>query len=139
MKHAQVLGNAQNGLYHVGTSLKSNQYPPSTSLLSTECLTSTSLYSRHNLTQLWHCRLGHFPFPQMRHLQIQSCNFPSVDCICHISPQARQQYNSFPISNSRACKLFELLHVDLWGPYATPTYNGYKYFLTIVDDFSRAT
>ena len=32
-----------------------------------------------------------------------------------------------------------MLHVDLWGPYATPTYNGYKYFITIVDDFSRTT
>jgi len=27
----------------------------------------------------------------------------------------------------------------LWGPYRVQTYNGYKYFLTIVDDYSRTT
>ncbi|XP_074287642.1 uncharacterized protein LOC141612789 [Silene latifolia] len=34
---------------------------------------------------------------------------------------------------------FDLIHIDLWGPYHTATYNGYKYFLTIVDDFTRCT
>lgn len=36
-------------------------------------------------------------------------------------------------------KVFDLIHIDTRGPYKTPTYNGYRYFLTIVDDFSRAT
>ena len=35
--------------------------------------------------------------------------------------------------------MFELLHVDIWGPYPYNTYNGCKFFLTIVDDFSRST
>ena len=34
---------------------------------------------------------------------------------------------------------FELVHCDLWGPFSIPTVDGYKYFLTIVDDFSRCT
>lgn len=29
--------------------------------------------------------------------------------------------------------------MDLWGPYKVPTMNGNKYFLTVVDDFSRFT
>lgn len=29
--------------------------------------------------------------------------------------------------------------MDTGGPYSTPTYNGCKYFLTIVDDFTRIT
>ena len=33
--------------------------------------------------------------------------------------------------------VFELLHCDLWGPYKT-TSCGSKYFLTILDDYSRA-
>ncbi|XP_075095218.1 uncharacterized protein LOC142173512 [Nicotiana tabacum] len=32
---------------------------------------------------------------------------------------------------------FELIHVDVWGPYKESTYNGFKYFLTVVDDYSR--
>ena len=34
---------------------------------------------------------------------------------------------------------FDLIHCDLWGPFSTLTIDGYKYFLTIVDDFSRCT
>lgn len=35
--------------------------------------------------------------------------------------------------------LFELIHIDTWGPYYTPAYDGFRYFLTIVDDYTRAT
>ena len=34
---------------------------------------------------------------------------------------------------------FELIHIGIWGPYAHPDLNGNHYFLTIVDDFSKAT
>nr|GLL16767.1 uncharacterized protein LOC109150247 [Ipomoea trifida] len=33
---------------------------------------------------------------------------------------------------------FELLHMDIWGPYRVATIHGHLYFLTIVDDHSRA-
>lgn len=46
---------------------------------------------------------------------------------------------SFPVSTSKTSKIFELLHIDVWGKYKTPTYNNQSYFLTIVDDYSRAT
>ncbi|GAA0162877.1 transmembrane signal receptor [Lithospermum erythrorhizon] len=38
----------------------------------------------------------------------------------------------------RATWCFELIHCDLWGPYRTPSSCGAKYFLTLVDDHSRA-
>nr|GEY43521.1 ribonuclease H-like domain-containing protein [Tanacetum cinerariifolium] len=31
----------------------------------------------------------------------------------------------------------DLIHLDLWGPYRVTSREGYRYFLTIVDDFSR--
>lgn len=34
---------------------------------------------------------------------------------------------------------FQLIHVDIWGPFNTPTSNGERYFLTVFDDFSRGT
>ena len=34
---------------------------------------------------------------------------------------------------------FELIHVDTWGPYHTKTYSGHRYFLTIMDDYTRVT
>lgn len=45
----------------------------------------------------------------------------------------------FPIVAYTPPQFFELVHVDTWGPYKTETYNGYTYFLTIVEDFSRST
>ncbi|MDV3146753.1 MAG: DDE-type integrase/transposase/recombinase, partial [Sweet potato little leaf phytoplasma] len=36
-------------------------------------------------------------------------------------------------------RIFELIHCDIWGPYRSSTHSGHKYFLTIVDDFSRYT
>lgn len=30
-------------------------------------------------------------------------------------------------------------HVDVWGPYITCIYIGHTMFLTIIDDFTRAT
>ncbi|GJV69522.1 putative RNA-directed DNA polymerase [Tanacetum coccineum] len=34
--------------------------------------------------------------------------------------------------------LGELVHLDLWGPYKVFRREGFRYFLTIVDDYSRA-
>lgn len=34
---------------------------------------------------------------------------------------------------------FELIHCDLWGPFSVPDHNGIRFFLTIVDDFTRCT
>ena len=31
------------------------------------------------------------------------------------------------------------MHINLWVSYKIQTYHGYKYFLTIVDDYSRTT
>ena len=28
--------------------------------------------------------------------------------------------------------------MDVWGPYSVPTVDGYKFFLTLVDDHSQA-
>ena len=52
---------------------------------------------------------------------------------------ARQERLPFSQSLTHSNSIFELLHVDIWGPYHTPTHDNYKYFITIVDDFSRST
>ena len=43
------------------------------------------------------------------------------------------------ISSSSSSSCFDLIHADIWGPYSTPSLNGSKYFLTLVDDHSRCT
>ena len=45
----------------------------------------------------------------------------------------------FPVSNTTSVAPFVLLHIDVWGPFSVRTSEGFRYFLTIVDDHSRAT
>ena len=52
---------------------------------------------------------------------------------------AKKNCLPFPFNNNLSTFSFDLLHMDVWGPYSTPTLDGYKYFLTIVDDATRAT
>ena len=54
-------------------------------------------------------------------------------------PLAKQKRLSFPNHNHVSPSCFDLIHVDIWGPYQVPTVEGYKYFLTLVDDHSRTT
>ena len=42
-------------------------------------------------------------------------------------------------NNNLSPRIFDLIHVDVWGPFHTITVDVFKYFLTIVDDKSRFT
>lgn len=59
---------------------------------------------------------------------------------CPVCLLAKQIIVFFPHnSNTHSSCIFYLLHMDVWGPYRTPIHSNAKYFLTIVDDFSRVT
>jgi hypothetical protein len=89
---------------------------------------------------VWHFRLGHLP--QFR-LSLLYDVLPSITCnsttVCTVCPLARQRRLSFPISSSVSSSIFDLIHVDIWGPFSVHSINGSSFFLTIVDDFSRFT
>ncbi|XP_061353333.1 uncharacterized protein LOC133298115 [Gastrolobium bilobum] len=87
---------------------------------------------------LWHLRLGHIPETTLKYM---SCQFPFIPnkavipCeVCHYAKQKKLPFSSSVTKSSHA---FELIHVDIWGPYKIPSIQGYRYFLTIVDDYSR--
>ncbi|XP_074315555.1 uncharacterized protein LOC141651753 [Silene latifolia] len=86
--------------------------------------------------ELLHSRLGHSSFDKLRHVINVPANqkFSCETCMLsklHILP--------FQRSLSYAQQLFELVHLDLWGPYRTASMSGAKYFLAILDDHSRVT
>ena len=59
--------------------------------------------------------------------------------VCDVCFKAKQTRSGFIMSDNKASELFELVHYDIWGPYRVKTSCGASYFLTIVDDTSRAT
>ncbi|GJU74442.1 ribonuclease H-like domain-containing protein [Tanacetum coccineum] len=58
--------------------------------------------------------------------------------LCEICHKAKQTREPFPLSSHRSTKVGDVVHLDVWGPYRVTSRDGYKYFLTIVDDVSRA-
>lgn len=58
---------------------------------------------------------------------------------CRICPLAKQRRLAFPSLNNVATHVFDIVHSDTWGPFATKSHAGFSYFLTIVDDCSRYT
>nr|XP_016456703.1 PREDICTED: uncharacterized protein LOC107780652 [Nicotiana tabacum] len=89
---------------------------------------------------LWHKRMGHIPFVKIVSIPHLSGKFSSRQSFtCTICPMARQQRLPFPESSIHSDRPFQLVHIDLCGLYHTATYNEFRYFLTIVDDYSRVT
>ena len=121
-------GRESNGLYLLDFSYQQS---------STALTATTSPFSS---IELWHTRLEHPSFSKLQLLKrvvnINAFNKTTCCDVCHFSKQKRLP---FPISNHVSSTPFDFIHCDLWGPFATYTVEGYKYFLTIVDDFSRCT
>lgn len=98
-------------------------------------------FNNCTLFSLWHNRLGHLPLEKIRRLQLLNSS-PDTNSVifCDICLQAMQHKSPYPHSQIHIATSFELIHVDTWWPYHTPTQEGNKYFITIVDDyFSRPT
>ncbi|KAI3518152.1 hypothetical protein L1887_06594 [Cichorium endivia] len=92
---------------------------------------------------LWHKRMGHISFSTMKQMGdkgmiegMPQIKIPSQPCEgCLVGKQTRNPFPSHTIY--RAKKKLELIHGDLCGPVTPPTPSGNRYFMLIVDDFSR--
>nr|XP_016507541.1 PREDICTED: uncharacterized protein LOC107825227 [Nicotiana tabacum] len=156
LKKPMDLGKLDNGLYKFiwEKPSQSQSILPSahTSSLSSLC-TSSSPFSLvqtvsstcnkatiNDMDCVWHNMLAHVPFAKMKCISEISHVISYVQSFpCDICPMAWQTRIPFPDSSIHTFKPFQLIHVDIWGSYHTPTYSGSRYFLTIVDDFSRST
>nr|GEW18890.1 ribonuclease H-like domain-containing protein [Tanacetum cinerariifolium] len=89
--------------------------------------------------ELWHCRLGH-PTDQVLSVLSGKIGYKNGDhtSACDICHKAKQTREPFPLSDHKSFRIGDLIHLDVCGPYKATSRDGYKYFLTIVDDFSRA-
>ncbi|GJZ88337.1 ribonuclease H-like domain-containing protein, partial [Tanacetum coccineum] len=88
---------------------------------------------------LWHNRLGH-PADQVLNVLKNDLNLSKKTCVsaCETCHRAKQTREPFPLSDHKSMNPGELVHLDLWGPYKVSSREGFRYFLTIVDDYSRA-
>ncbi|KAL2246006.1 UNVERIFIED_CONTAM: Retrovirus-related Pol polyprotein from transposon RE1 [Sesamum indicum] len=89
-------------------------------------------------TEIWHRRLGHVSHDVLINTGLIHKNADRYSS-CDICPQAKQHRLPFTVSSSYSPSIFDLIHVDLWGPYNEYSLSNCMYMLTIVDDHSRCT
>ncbi|KAK9748217.1 hypothetical protein RND81_02G043900 [Saponaria officinalis] len=87
--------------------------------------------------QMWHHRLGHPSEEIIKLLPFLNNKAQSLSQPCEVCHRAKQIRSTFPLSSNNRLNAFELIHCDLWGPYDIPSKSEARYFLTLVDDFSR--
>lgn len=94
-------------------------------------------------TWLWHTRLGHVNFGSLKIMTEKGLiqgppktMIPSKPCEGYLV--GKQSRIPFPASTSyKAERKLELVHGDLCGPISPPTPAGNRYFMLLVDDYSR--
>ncbi|CAE5963143.1 unnamed protein product [Arabidopsis arenosa] len=126
-------GRLQNKLYFLDSESQSSQSQASSLICNLNNSDSSSL---------WHSRLGHPSFSKIQALS-EDLSLSKTKLkdwshckTCHLAKQRRL---SFPSLNNVSKNPFDLVHLDVWGPFSVVSTEGFRYFLTLVDDCSRVT
>ncbi|CAH9077615.1 unnamed protein product [Cuscuta europaea] len=93
---------------------------------------------------LWHQRLGHMSNRGLNILKQTVCfgnDLVSPIPFCEGCVLGKQHRVQFPVSSypsePKSKAVLDYIHADVWGPSSVPTHGGRRYFLSIIDDFSR--
>ena len=95
-------------------------------------LMNLSQLSKIDRINLWHRRLGHYNINHVKN-KLLKINIKSK---CPICSNSKLKNFSYKKTENKSKSIFELIHMDLVGP-VDESIHGNKYFLTILDDFSR--
>lgn len=133
----------ENGLYFLhpkypNRKIKGNRY----SVNNLEEGDKTTKKENSSL-KLWHERFCHINSQYLLTTSKNNAvrgmpNLKKSPLTCEPCNLAKTRRTSFkPLEKIRSRKPLELLHLDVCGPIQTPSLEGFNYFLTITDDFSR--
>jgi hypothetical protein len=109
------------------------------SKVSSACVIKSEFLSCFVSKDVWHSRLGH-PANQVLKLLKGSLKLTHIDhgAPCDVCHKAKQTRDLFHLSEHKTSVFGDLIHLDVWGPYKVVSREGFRFFLTIVDDFSRS-
>jgi hypothetical protein len=107
---------------------------------------NTCLIAKTNMGWLWHRRLAHVGMKNLHKLLngehilgLTNVHFEK-DKVCSACQAGKQVGTHHPHKNIMTTdRPLELLHMDLFGLIAYISIGGSKYYLVIVDDYSRFT
>ncbi|KAJ0790830.1 putative RNA-directed DNA polymerase [Helianthus annuus] len=89
--------------------------------------------------EVWHRRLGHASYNKLSRVGfLENISLNVKDYVCDACCKAKQTRLPFPRSSIKTVACFDMIHCDIWGKYRKPSTTHSNFFLTIVDDYSRA-
>ena len=90
----------------------------------------------------WHHRLGH-PNLRILHSVISTYGLPTLSGnkieSCDACLSSKSHHLPYSKSSHQTTKPLEIIHSDLWGPSPVTSYNGNRYYVCFIDDFTRYT
>ena len=101
--------------------------------------TKSALVSSTATSMLWHQRLGH-PSPSLFNNVVKQFHLPttySLQFNCYQCNMAKSHKLPFSPSLSVSHSPFDLLHMDVWGPAPVSSFQGFRYYLLIMDDYTK--
>ncbi|KAI5334921.1 hypothetical protein L3X38_025054 [Prunus dulcis] len=139
IREVMYLPGLKENLLSVGQMDEHGCYPVSF-LAEKQLLMKTSFLQS---TWIWHKRLGHLNFAGLKQLRDKEMvhGLPQLEeqsGVCEGCQFGKQHRNAFPKDQAqRASKVLELVHVDLCGPMRNESVARNRYFMLIIDDFTR--
>lgn len=95
-----------------------------------------------SLSNVWHLRLGH-PNVNTLRLVLQNCNLSfsnkTHEFFCSACCMGKAHRLHSPSSHTTYNHPLELVYCDLWGPSPQPSTQGFTYYISFVDAFSKFT
>jgi len=126
------LAGFTNGLYRMKAQVTS-QTPSRVKIFTAAGSTKPTL-------ELWHQRFGHIGQSSLRLAlgeSLPKSNASTLVPTCEPCILGKQHQNIIRTPVPPVSSPFELIHSDICGPIAVPSFSGQKYFVVYIDDYSR--
>jgi transposase InsO family protein len=126
-------------------------------LVATAARTSSNIYvlskignekcclGKEDESWLWHRRMGHMHFDNLVKVIKREAvgEMPQImkptNTLCKHCQQGKQTKTRFKSKEYSTTKPLEIVHIDLVGPTTTKGLKGERYFMLLVDDYTRMT
>lgn len=138
-----VFENAEVKLYKreklIGKGKCGNLYEIGFNLAKLQC---NRAEKKNESYQLWHRRYGHIGHSNLKRLVkenlVEGCKNVNIDAaeFCEDCVKGKMTRLKFT-ERTRAKRLLEIVHSDVCGPITPTSYDGKRYFVTFIDDFSN--
>jgi hypothetical protein len=126
-------------------------------LIATATRTSSNIYvlseignekcclGKEDESWLWHKRMGHIHFDNLVKVKRREAvrEIPQItkptNTLCKHCQQGKKTKTRFKSKEYSTTRALEIVHTDLVGPTTTKGLKGEKYFMLLVDDYTRMT